>query len=72
VPRTAKGALQNYVSLLRKRLGADVLVTRGAGSLLAISPERTDAGRFEQLRVEASRAATAKARGAKLHQALGF
>src|SRR6476659_2515764 len=48
-PRTARDALQNYVSLLRKTLGPDVLVTRGGGYVLNVPPDQIDAIRFERL-----------------------
>ena len=69
-PRTARDALQNYVSLLRKALGADVLVTRDAGYVLAITPEQVDLGRFERLSAEGRTATDVAERAAKLREAL--
>ena len=52
-PATAKDALQNYVSQLRKALGAEVIVTRDPGYVLEATAEQTDLGRFERLVAEA-------------------
>ena len=52
-PRTATASLQNSISQLRKRLGADRVVTRPAGYVLRIEPEELDLARFEQLLGEA-------------------
>src|SRR5438105_13349176 len=71
-PRTAKDALQNYVSLLRKTLGTDVLSTRDAGYVLDIRPEQVDLTRFESLAAAARAAADAEARAEKLREALGL
>ena len=70
-PATARDALQNYVSQLRKALGSDVIVTRDPGYLLEATPEQTDLGRFEKL-VGESRGEDAEARAAKLREALGL
>ena len=51
-PRTARQALHNYVSLLRKELGADVLETHDQGYVLHARPEQIDARRFEVLMAE--------------------
>src|SRR5256886_16162239 len=48
-PKTAPTSLQNFVSHLRKVLGADVLVTRPPGYLLQIAPEQLDLERFKTL-----------------------
>jgi DNA-binding SARP family transcriptional activator len=71
-PRTARDALQNYVSLLRKTLGADVLVTREGGYVLEVTPEQVDLGRFERLWTEARATADVGERAAKLREALGL
>lgn len=55
-PATGLGVLQNYISQLRKALGADVLVTRGPGYLLDVDPDAIDSVCFERL-VERGRAA---------------
>ena len=52
-PRTATTSLQNFVVALRKVLGADTLVTRPPGYVLAVEPDQVDLARFEQLRAEA-------------------
>ena len=70
-PATARDALQNYVSQLRKALGSDVLLTRDPGYLLEATPEQIDLGRFERLLGEA-RGGDAEARAAKLREALGL
>jgi len=54
-PRTAATSLQNFVSQLRKTLGADVLVTKPPGYALDIRPEQLDLDRFRLL-VERARA----------------
>ena len=48
-PRTASTSLQNFISQLRKTLGADVLVTKPPGYALAIRPEQVDLTRFRHL-----------------------
>jgi DNA-binding SARP family transcriptional activator len=68
-PRTAPTSLQNFVSHLRKVLGAEVLVTRPPGYLLQIAPEQLDLERF-RMRVETARQSPAQERAAKLRQAL--
>src|SRR5215471_173504 len=45
-PRTAREALQNTVSQLRKALGADLLLTRAPGYVLMASEEQIDLGEF--------------------------
>src|ERR671939_278386 len=56
-PPTAPTSLQNFVSQLRKLLGADVLVTKPPGYLLRVEPGRLDAGRARALADEARSAA---------------
>jgi DNA-binding SARP family transcriptional activator len=70
-PRTAATSLQNMVSNLRKALGAERLVTKAPGYLLAVSPEETDLGRFEQLLADA-RMLSGDARAKALRAALGL
>jgi len=70
-PRTATTSLQNSISALRKLLGADALLTRQPGYVLAVPPERIDLGRFEQLVAEA-RAAEPDERASLLRAALGL
>ena len=55
-PATGLGVLQNYISQLRRVLGADVVVTRGPGYLLDVDPDAIDSVRFERL-VERGRTA---------------
>jgi DNA-binding SARP family transcriptional activator/class 3 adenylate cyclase len=69
-PRTAATSLQNFVSQLRKLLGADVLLRKPPGYVLRIEAEQLDLGRFNRL-VEASRDAEPAKRGSLLREALG-
>jgi DNA-binding SARP family transcriptional activator len=71
-PPTATDALQNYVSQLRKALGAAVIVTRPPGYLLNAAPEQIDLGRFRRLTVEARAADDNLERAEKLRAALGL
>jgi DNA-binding SARP family transcriptional activator len=70
-PRTAQTSLQNFVSQLRKVLGADVLVTKPPGYLLRIAPDRLDAGRVRTL-VDEARRAPPDERTTKLREALAL
>ena len=62
-PPSARQALQNHVSALRKLLadggGEAVLRTRDPGYVLAVDPERVDAFRFERLAAAGRRWPTA-------------
>src|SRR5919198_2495115 len=60
-PETAANALQVHVSQLRKALGADVVVRRGAGYELAVAREAVDLGQFERLVANARAAEPAAA-----------
>jgi DNA-binding SARP family transcriptional activator len=71
-PRTARHALQNYVSALRKALGNDLVRTIDYGYLLAAPADAVDALRFERLVVEAREAVTNDRRMAKLHEGLSL
>src|SRR4051794_3585610 len=51
-PATAQKALQVHVSQLRKLLGADRVVTKAPGYLLAIEPDELDAACFRRLHGE--------------------
>jgi predicted ATPase/DNA-binding SARP family transcriptional activator len=54
-PARATGALQVHVHALRKALGADRIVTRAPGYVLALQPDELDAMRFESLVDEGAR-----------------
>lgn len=68
-PKTAPTSLQNFVSHLRKALGADVLVTQAPGYVLRIGPEQLDLQRFRML-VDAAKQSPVQQRAAQLRQAL--
>jgi DNA-binding SARP family transcriptional activator len=70
-PKTAVTSLQNFVSQLRKVVGADVVVTKAPGYLLDVTPEQVDLTRFERL-VAQARSLEPEARSAKLREALGL
>ena len=48
-PKTARHALENYVSQLRKLLGAEVVATQSPGYVLRIDADQVDVLRFERL-----------------------
>jgi DNA-binding SARP family transcriptional activator len=52
-PKTAVASLQNYVSRLRKSIGAERLRLDPGGYVLRVDPERFDLARFERLVSEA-------------------
>jgi DNA-binding SARP family transcriptional activator len=68
-PRTAATSLQNFVSQLRKLLGAETLITKPPGYQLKIAPEQFDLERFRGL-VEAARDEPPAERAARLEQSL--
>ena len=70
-PKTAGASLQNYVSRLRKAIGADAVVSRPPGYVLRVDPERFDLARFERLTAEA-RGARPRERAEKLRAALAL
>jgi DNA-binding SARP family transcriptional activator len=70
-PPTAATSLQNFVSQLRKLVGAKVLVTRPPGYRLEIALEQLDLERFRRL-VEGARQAQPEERAAKLREALAL
>ena len=70
-PKAAVGSLQNLVSELRKALGAELLVTRPPGYVLALDRDRVDAHRFERIAREAQ-AAPAESRARRLREALAL
>jgi DNA-binding SARP family transcriptional activator len=46
-PKTARHALENYVSELRQRLGRELIQTRAGGYVLDVEPGQVDLMRFE-------------------------
>ena len=70
-PPTAAASLQNFVSQLRKTLGADMLRTTPPGYRLEIAPEQLDLECFRQL-VEKAKSLPAEERAAELRVALGL
>jgi DNA-binding SARP family transcriptional activator len=70
-PRTATTSLQNFISQLRKTLGADVLETKAPGYRLRVRPGELDLDRFRVL-VESARGADPQTRAEKLRHALAL
>src|SRR6266545_3400481 len=70
-PRTATTSLQNFISLLRKILGAGVLETKPPGYRLKVRPGELDLDRFRTL-VEEARTEGPQPRAAKLREALAL
>jgi DNA-binding SARP family transcriptional activator len=70
-PRTATTSLQNFISQLRKTLGAEVLETKAPGYRLRIRPGELDLDRFRVL-VESARDADPQTRAEKLRHALAL
>ena len=70
-PKTARHALENYVSELRKALGRDTIRTGPAGYALDLEADQVDATRFERLVADA-RGQAAPDRAEKLHEALSL
>ena len=70
-PKAAVGSLQNFVSELRKMLGADLLVTRSPGYVLEIPRDAVDVHRFERSVREAGNAAPEQ-RAVSLREALAL
>jgi DNA-binding SARP family transcriptional activator/predicted ATPase len=70
-PPAARASLQNAVSHLRAKLGADVLLTRSPGYVLSVEPEEVDLHRFQRLVTEAWERPPAE-RAAKLQEALAL
>jgi DNA-binding SARP family transcriptional activator len=68
-PRTAATSLQNFVSQLRKALGAQALVTRAPGYLLDLNGGELDLLRFEEL-VRTAHGAEEEDRARLLREAL--
>jgi DNA-binding SARP family transcriptional activator len=67
-PLTAATSLHNFISRLRKLLGADVLVTKAPGYQLEIEPQQLDLERFRQL-VEDAKQCPPQERATKLREA---
>ena len=70
-PRTAATSLQNAVSQLRRRLGAELLVTRPPGYVLQLDDEQLDLARFERLLADA-RTGVPEQKASKLREALAL
>ena len=70
-PRTAATSLQNFVSQLRKVIGADLLLTTAPGYMLKVDADQIDAARFERLLQEA-REGSAEMRAEHLTEALAL
>jgi DNA-binding SARP family transcriptional activator len=70
-PKTATTSLQNFVSQLRKLVGADLLVTKAPGYALQIAPEQLDLNRFVELVASARTAEPAEA-AVRLRDALAL
>ena len=70
-PATALGALQNYVSQLRKALGKEVVVTRAPGYMAVVAPGELDLEVFKRLVAEATEA-DLPTRAARLREALAL
>jgi DNA-binding SARP family transcriptional activator len=69
-PRTAATSLQNFISQLRKTLGAGVLVTKPPGYALEIQPEQIDLTLFRHLVATARAAQDAVGRAEAMQEAL--
>jgi DNA-binding SARP family transcriptional activator len=70
-PRTATTSLQNFISQLRKTLGAEVLETKAPGYRLRVRPGELDLDRFRVM-VESARGAEPQTRAEKLRHALAL
>jgi DNA-binding SARP family transcriptional activator len=70
-PKTALTSLQNFVSQLRKVLGADVLETQMPGYRLRVGPGELDLDRFRHL-CDVARAAELEEKRAALREALAL
>ena len=68
-PRTAATSLQNFVSQLRKVLGADRIVTKPPGYLIRIDSSELDVNRAQAL-LEEAKVVSASERSKKLRDAL--
>jgi DNA-binding SARP family transcriptional activator/class 3 adenylate cyclase len=70
-PKTAVTSLQNFISQLRKTLGADVVATKAPGYLLDVAAAQIDLNQFERLVAEA-RSLEPEARVKQLREALAL
>jgi DNA-binding SARP family transcriptional activator len=70
-PPTAATSLHNFISRLRKLLGADVVVTKAPGYRLEIEPQQLDLERFRQL-VEDAKQCPPQKGAMKLREALAL
>jgi len=70
-PRTAVTSLQNFLSHLRKLLGADAVATKAPGYVLRVEPNQIDAFRFEQA-VDQARGLEPEERSRRLQAALAL
>jgi DNA-binding SARP family transcriptional activator len=70
-PRTAISSLQNTISHLRKQLGAERVITRPPGYMLAVDAGAVDLVRFERI-VRESRGRPADERADALREALAL
>jgi DNA-binding SARP family transcriptional activator len=70
-PKTASASLQNYVSRLRRAIGADAVLSQPPGYVLRVDPERFDLARFERMTADA-RGARPRERAEKLRAALAL
>jgi DNA-binding SARP family transcriptional activator len=71
-PRTAISSLQNFVSELRRALGADLVVTRSAGYSLEVERECVDVHRFELLVARARASGSLERRSELFREALAL
>src|SRR5262249_47485793 len=69
-PKTALGALHNYVSQIRKTLGMEVIETHGRGYVAHVEANRLDSARFERLTSDARTAAALEPRASAPRSAL--
>jgi DNA-binding SARP family transcriptional activator len=70
-PKTASTSLHNLVSQLRKRVGAETLVTQAPGYVLKVNRDEVDAQQFEQM-LRTARQADAEERRTLLQQGLAL
>ena len=73
-PPSARAALQSHIARLRGRLttGSPLILTKGAGYLADIEPDRVDVHRFASILDDAQRDRSPVSRAAKLTEALSL